>query len=311
MAIESIDPYFLNLPPFDRAPDFGKFWNNAISEIKKTPLEPVVNPDNKHSTHRFTHYIVTFRGFTKSRMHATLLIPRHVPRPQVVMIIHDYNTKPRTSQGHLNENLAYLFVTLRGHDNLPEQVEGEKKKTPGYMIENILDRETYYVKAVYLDAYRAVDLLRLLSQLDCSRMGVMGKGFGAAVAVFVTANCPRVQAMVLETPSFCHLAENQNLSTSDQATEINDFITERKNRKKQVKENLSYFDALNFSDSITCPVLVTMGLKDTIAPPLCSFGLFHHLLCDKTAEIYPDDGNEAGGDVQFRKSLAWIAEKIR
>jgi cephalosporin-C deacetylase-like acetyl esterase len=56
--------------------------------------------------------------------------------------------------------------------------------------------------------------------------------------------------------------------------------------------------------------MAVSGLRDTEAPAECVFGLFNHLLCEKTVEVYPEDDNNAGGDAQFRKSVSWIAGKI-
>jgi cephalosporin-C deacetylase-like acetyl esterase len=178
------------------------------------------------------------------------------------------------------------------------------------MIEHILDINTYYVKAAFLDVYRSIDVLRLNKDLDCSIIGLLGKGFGAAAALFTGAFSDRVKALVLETPSFSYLPLGQNISTGDAAEEINEFISSRKGKKKVVKDNLTYFDAINFSDRISQPVLATVGLKDTISPPQCVFALFNHLECEKTIEVYPEEGNEAGGTEQFKKSLQWLGERM-
>jgi cephalosporin-C deacetylase-like acetyl esterase len=198
-------------------------------------------------------------------------------------------------------------MSLRGHHMLGKQND-EQRQLPGFMVENIIEAENYYLKGVYLDAYRAIDALRLNEGLDCSVIGILGKGLGAAAAVFAAANSARVGALALETPSFCYLELGQNLSTGDMAEEINQYLAQHRNRKKQVKKNLSYYDALNFSDRVQVPVLLTVGFKDTISPPSCVFALFNHLLCDKTIEVYPEKGNEAGEESQYKKSLQWIKE---
>ncbi|HQL83535.1 MAG TPA: acetylxylan esterase, partial [Spirochaetota bacterium] len=107
-----------------------------------------------------------------------------------------------------------------------------------------------------------------------------------------------------------HLPLSQNLSVSDAAIEINEFVAALKSRKKQVKDNLTYFDALNFSDRIECPVLATVGFKDSIAPPECVFSLFNHILSEKTIEVFPEEGNTAGGNEQFKKSIGWLSARI-
>lgn len=311
MPLSNFDKYFLNLPPLDRKPDFDQFWEKAIAETRRVPLDTELVKNGRKSTHRFTHYDVSYKGFTKSTITGGLLVPRGKQKAKVIIHIHDYNSVAQYPQQSLEETAAYFFITLRGHNDIIRPAETEEEHTtPGYMIENILDRDTYYVKAVYLDVLRSIDMLRLVPEINCSAIGIYGKGLGAAAAAFCAAFSDRVTAMVLDTPSFCHLTMSQNLSTSDASIEINEFVATLKSRKKQVKDNLTYFDALNFSDRITCPVLATVGFKDTIAPPECVFSFFNHILSDKTIEVYPEEGNAAGGPEQFKKSIDWLTAHI-
>ena len=100
------------------------------------------------------------------------------------------------------------------------------------------------------------------------------------------------------------------MSQSDAAREINDIINIQKGKKQQIKKNLSYFDLINFSDSLTCPAMFVTGLNDTIAPPECVLGLFNRIKTEKVIEVYPDDVNEAGGDRQKIKAMDWLVKHI-
>jgi cephalosporin-C deacetylase-like acetyl esterase len=305
---DSFEKYFLHLPPFDRAKDFSSFWEKSIADFKKNPINPDFQKEKKPED-RFLSYRVTYSGFLKTGITGELLVPAKGKKPKVIIDIHDYNSTTRFRRDRLDNRFAYLFLKLRGHDRIQTNKEGEQK-SPGFMIEHILDINTYYVKAAFLDVYRSIDVLRLNKDLDCSIIGLLGKGFGAAAALFTGAFSDRVKALVLETPSFSYLPLGQNISTGDAAEEINEFIYSRKGKKKVVKDNLTYFDAINFSDRISQPVLATVGLKDTISPPQCVFALFNHLECEKTIEVYPEEGNEAGGTEQFKKSLQWLGERM-
>jgi cephalosporin-C deacetylase-like acetyl esterase len=185
-----------------------------------------------------------------------------------------------------------------------------ERELPGYFTDGISDPSAYYVKGVYCDLLRAVDFLRLNRKLDCSSMAVIGKGIGAAAALYCASVCDRITALVLDSPAFVNLDEWNNNSEGDIAAEIADYLRINPSSRQRVKENLSYFDALNFSESVSCDVLMAVGLRDVISPARCSLALFNHLLCDKTIEVYPDEGNEAGGEKQFRKSLAWIRKRL-
>ncbi len=311
MALSNFDKYFLNLPPQDKKNDFDEFWDKSIAEIKKIPLETKLVKSGKKSTHRFASYDVTYKGFTKTTITGELLIPRGTLKPKVIIHVHDYNNMLHYPQQVLDESAAYFFINLRGHTEIvkPDDTE-EEPASPGYMVENILDRDTYYVKAVYLDLYRSIDMLRLIPDINCSAIGIIGKGIGAAAAVFTAAFSDRVAALVLETPAFCHLVLSQNISKSDASNEINEFVATIKAKKKLIKENLTYFDALNFADKIGCPILATVGFKDTLSPPECIFSLFNHFQSEKVIEVYPEEGNTAGGNAQFKKSITWLAKQI-
>lgn len=308
MAAIDFDKYFLHLPPFDRENDFFSFWDNSIAELKKIPITPEFHLEKK-SSDRFEVYKIKYNGYLKSKTTGELLIPKKIKKPRVIIHIHDYNSIVKYRQDKLDNSIAYLFLKLRGHEKLPLKAE-EEPKTPGYMIEHILDINTYYVKAAFLDVFRSIDVMRLNQELDCSKIGILGKGFGAAAALFAAAFSSRINAVVLETPSFCYLPMGQNLSTGDAAKEINNFLSMRKGKKKQIKKNLSYFDSLNFADKIDKDILTIVGLKDTISPPQCVFALFNHFKCEKTIEVYPDDGNDAGSHQQFKKSISWLIERI-
>ncbi len=311
MPLSNFDKYFLNLPPQDKRQDFEQFWEKAIADIKKIPLETELVKNGRRTTHRFASYDVSYKGFTKTTVTGELLIPRGTLKPKVIIYVHDYNSMAQFQQQVLDESAAYFFMNLRGHTEIvrPADIE-EEPSSPGYMVENILDRDTYYVKAVYLDLLRSIDMLRLIPDINCSAIGLIGKGFGAAAAVFSAVFSDRVAALVMETPAFCHLSLSQNISESDASSEINEFVATVKAKKKQIKDNLTYFDALNFSDKITCPVLATVGFKDTLSPPECVFSLFNHIQSEKVIEVYPEEGNSAGGAAQFKKSIAWLVTQI-
>jgi len=309
--INDFDSYFSQLPPFDREKDFHAFWDRSIRELRDVPMEAAVEPNKRRLKPGFKHFDVGFKGLNRSRTTGRLLVPERIERPRVVVVFPDYFRPNRYLDYELDPSVAYFFLDLKGHDILNFEETGEERKTPGYMADNILDIENYYVREVYLDAYRSIDMLRLRNFLDCSSIGVIGKGFGAAMAVFAAGYSGRVKALFLDTPSFAYLPMSQNISKNDAAMEINGFIERHRTKNRQVKKNLTYFDALNFADAVTCPSMVTAGFKDPFSPPQCIFALFNHMLCDKTMEVYPDQGNEAGGEKQFRKTLEWMVGIVR
>jgi cephalosporin-C deacetylase len=306
-VINDFDRFFLHLPPLTKEEDFSTFWNYSISELKGIPLESAIEKNNTQSE-KFDIYNASFSGYKKYRIKGELYLPKaHEQKSKIIILIHDYNLPVKINIDLLDKDLAYFVLLLRGHDfpvNSP--VNKEEPKTLGFMTDNLLDKDSFYLKQIYLDALRSIDFLRLNKNLDCKEIGIIGKGLGAAAAVFAASQSSRITSLVLDSPSFCYLELFQNFSKSDAANEINSFILNNKSQKIVIKKNLSYFDAINHLQKIIIPVLACIGLRDVISPPECAFALFNHLKCDKTAEIFPEDDHSAGGDSQFQKSIQWI-----
>lgn len=330
-AIMDFDDFFLTLPPIHIENDFSRFWKDAASSIRKVAASPEYKLNNHRSSSRFEVYDTIFSATGKIRVHGFLHLPRAVEKPHPVIIIHDYN-HPEPYKGYpLDEQMAYFFLQLRGHDHIRENqprpqssapaksgakttakqtVKIQSDGLPGYLSERILDPDQYYVKGIFCDLLKAIDVLRLNRKIDCSSIGILGKGLGAGAALFAAGKSSRVSALVLDSPTFCHLDLELNSSRSAIAREITRYIDQNPAKRALVKRSLSYFDALAHSHEITCPVMLATGLRDDVAPAKCSMALFNHLQCDKEVQVYPDDGNDCGGERQFKKALFWMKKKI-
>jgi len=307
--VSDFDKYFLHLPRISRPDDFDDFWHTAINELKKTPIDVQFIHNKRKSTGKFTVYDMTYIGYNKVQLFASLHVPDKINKPHVVILFHDYDDVTSHAQFPIDLPFAYCFVELRSHRNIIHYDEVEIK-SPGFMVEGILEKNDYYVKGLYLDGLRTIDALRLHNDLDCSKIAIVGKGLGSAVSVFTASHSNRVAALVLDTPSFCYIDMAQNIAKSIIANEINEFIEEHKNKKSVIKKTLTYFDALQFTNKISCPVLATVGFKDTLSPAECVFALFNHLQCDKTIEVYPEEGHIPGGIEQMNRMIEWIKNQF-
>lgn len=306
------DKYFFNFPKIEREHDFDFFWSNAFTDLKKVAIQPSCDKGGSVQKNAFTKYSIGFRSYAKTIINGQLFVPEKKSFPRPVIVLHDYAEKEYFKGLTLDSSFAWLFVELRGHSIVksidPDLKRNIEELTPGYLKENILEPENYYLKALYLDALRAVDFLRLFkdNSLDCAHIAIMGKGLGAAAAVFAAANSDRISALVIDSLSFCNIPVSLNISEGVIPEEINAAASDIRSKKRIVRRNLHYFDALNFADRIKCPLLSITGIKNRTAPAECIFGFFNIVSSNKMFEIYPDDGYHAGGEQQFKKTAAWL-----
>jgi|GEM_PF-221368 len=315
-AIKTFDPYYQNFPEISRDTNFDNFWNKSIGEIKKISIEPEIKRNKKKDSSKFEAYDVSYNGFLKTRMYGVLYKPKKKEKTKAIIHIHDYNSNfDKGIVKTLTTDVSHFLIILRGHSSLYLTVEnGDENSSvmssPGYMVENIVDLETYYVKSIYLDILKSIDMLRLIKFLDCSKIGIIGKGLGAAAAFFTASYSERIGALACDSPQLCDLPMTQNISTGEITKEINDIVSIQKKRKDIIKKNLSYFDLINFSDKINCPAYFVTGLNDSIAPSECTMGLFNILKTEKTIEVYPEGDNHCGGGTQAVKTVKWVTDQL-
>ena len=304
MPKSPFDKLYQTLPAIDRENDFFSFWNQAISDVKAISMKSEITKKSKNKN--FTISNVKFVSHERSFSTGELHIPFEIDKPKVIIHIGDYNNKT-DFKPYFTTEFAHFVVKLKGESSFQKNNNDE---TPSYFNDNILDINSYYPKSIYIDLYRAIDVLRLNKDLNCDSITINAMGFGCAAAIFAAAHSHRIKTLILNSPSFAYLPESQNRSSNDITNEINNYIAKTKGKKPKIKKNLKYFDSINFSDKIKCRTLMIVGFKDNLSPAKCSFALFNNLLVEKTMHAYPEEGFNPGAKKQPKESLNWLLEKI-
>ena len=70
-------------------------------------------------------------------------------------------------------------------------------------------------------------------------------------------------------------------------------------------KTLRYFDVANFTDGLTCPVLISAGLHDLYARPANIYGIANRLPGPHAIKLY-DAGHEGGGLAQWEDKIRWL-----
>jgi cephalosporin-C deacetylase len=181
----------------------------------------------------------------------------------------------------------------------------------------------HYYRQVYLDSIQMIEALARRPEVNSEKIGLFGNSQGGGIAV--------ASAALLEK------GHQLNLGISAKIAVVNagiPFLSDMKRayqdhgdgpwaeltwyflmydpyheREKEVFNTLSYFDLINFASWLSCPVLISVGLKDTACPPLTIYALYNHLTCEKFIIPYPEYGHE-DIDNHTDKQIAFFAEKL-
>ncbi len=74
-------------------------------------------------------------------------------------------------------------------------------------------------------------------------------------------------------------------------------------------QTLRYYDVANFSEQITCPVLISAGINDLYSRPTGIFGMYNRLAGPKDLKLYIAD--HIGGDhLHWAAKIRWFAQVL-
>ncbi|MDH5716583.1 MAG: acetylxylan esterase [Spirochaetia bacterium] len=275
------------------------FWENELNALKEIPFEIKRGEEGELKNINAKYININFQSYNKYNIYSKLIIPKKVDlknsKSSVIVLFPDYFKNINFYEDLLKEEFAYFIIRLRGHENyidLRKPVSDSDQsviKSYGFFSENLLHIKNYYMKNLYLDAYRALEVIRLQKEIDTSKIAIWGTGIGAAMAVFVSSFMKRTSALFLENPSFSHLAVTQNISKSDYAREINKYLKVNNSARISIKSNLSILDAMYFADDLDIPVCMGIDLRNKETAPHGGFALFHRLPSEKDMHIITEN----------------------
>lgn len=304
-------------PPSTREPDYDTFWAENLRLSAAQPLRAELN-QLEYPVKTVKVYKVFYDGFGGGRICGLYLLPS-APAPAggypALLVCHGYSCGKGLPVDHLHwvlQGFAVLSLDPRGQS-------GESVDTgtysfgarPGWMTKGILDKNEYYYRRVYLDHLRGLEFLRERPEIDPDRIGVTGASQGGGLTLAVAALAGgRIAAAMPDVPFLCHFRRALEITDAYPYREIADFIKTWPDKEDQVYRTLSYFDNMNWTDRIACPVLMSVGLQDQICPPSTVYAAFNRIKSEKRMMVYPYSGHEGGGSWQTEAKVAWAAKYI-
>ncbi len=306
----TFDECFQTFPELKPPSDLEPFWKNAEGELRQIPVDGNQKLILKKSLGWESTSEVNFQSLGGEKIRGQLSIPRKRGNVPAVISFHDYHNEIEAGREFTDQGLAHLAIRLRGHE--PAEARGpqepEQVAIPHFQQSGLASPEKSYPYACFLDALRAVDFLRLQKGIDTDRIGVIGRGFGAALAVFAAFHREQVRALALEQMGFTWLLDWAREAQADYAEEIR-FLTGKNARNRlKARKSLEYFDVLNYAEELKQPVLAFIVLDDARNPARAAFAFFNHLKSEKTMELFPETGDlPPAGEIR-KKSVNFLAE---
>ena len=294
-------------PPLTRQPDFDSFWEQSLVASAAQPLNATVEAVD-YPTDRVAVYDVRYNGFSASgeadtRVAGWYLTPNdHLTitgQTPTVIVYHGYSGS-RGLPGN------YLHWAALGYNVFAVDTRGQNGDTPdnnpytagailGCMTRGIADPTTYFYRFAYLDCVRAVDFVRSRPEAGPILLTGASQGGGLTLAVAALATGDDIVAAMPDVPYLCHFERAIEIFSDGPYHELVNYWRAWPDRVERSYRTLSYFDGMNLAPRIQRPVLLSVGLLDTICPPSTGFAVYHHLGSrEKELKVYPYNAHEGG-----------------
>lgn len=303
------------LEAFVREPkDFSQFWDKAVTEDKKFPLQYTSEPVEKYSTDKMSCQLIKLQLNPEGRcMYAYLFIPKGDDRYPAVLCPPGAGVKtikePLRHRYYGEGGMIRCEIEIHGcHPELSEEEFAQLRNEKGKYLEFGLESpEGYYMKDVYLGCRRFLDLLTSLPEWDGKNLFTQGGSQGGALAITTAALDERVNGCAANHPALSDMTGYLSDKTGGYPHHF------RKNRNDATPEKirtLEYYDVVNFARHLKCPIRLTWGFNDNTCPPTTSYEVYNVITSPKEALITPVNEHWTSDNTEYGHYL-WLKEHCK
>ncbi|HKZ46110.1 MAG TPA: alpha/beta fold hydrolase [Thermodesulfobacteriota bacterium] len=266
--------------------ELKEFWSNRLSDLKT--VKPEFELGNREKKGKIVGRGVWFRGYGNVKLHGYLAEPANIKANQklpAVLLLHGYSDygRPSWAKRYARMGFIALAIDVRGHGKSQQDYN---PGFPGLMVDNITNPEKYSLVGVILDAIRGVDFLETLPEADRNRIYVSGSSMGGGSAMIVSALDGRVRAVAAGVPFLNNIPESLKIADGGPYMEVKKYLKEHPHDKEKIWETLKYIDAYNYAPYINKPIIIGVGLADSICPPEGIKSTFELIPQQTKKEIY-------------------------
>lgn len=333
-----------------RPGDFREFWNKAMAEYAKVPLDAKIETEvttykgkeiNDYNalsaclprtpydpegikTDEVESFKISFAGPDGGRVYAWLAKPKgDGPFPAMLVLPGaGFNPRPRPLE-HARHGYLAIDIQVHGQDvDLP-------KYEHLYGDDNVIydPVEKNHMMNLYLRAARAVDYLCSRSDVDKKRIATVGGSQGGRLSLVIPALDKRVAATVPSIawggnyPYLAWSAKCNGIANPEDKSWRPGYVFGPKTDGMELKgappqpdtpaaKCAAYYDPMNFVQDVKCPVFMNAGLIDYISAPSHVWATYMRL-GSKDKTMTPLPGLGHDWSAEFdRRAWRWLDTKM-
>ena len=294
------------VPLTNRPADFDEFWHRLVQEASRQPLEFRMHRDARVSRRNVDVWAVQYRSLGDKVIHGWYAAPSGPRQRPAILYLSGYGARPIPPPvGLASHGWVVLAIDIRG--NPVDRVR--PRPFEDYCTEGIESPDTYVYRQIVGHSLRALNFLLSREEVDPHRVAVVGVSEGGGLGLILSALSPSVAAAAADAPMLVDFPLSLR-AASWPYTEIAQLMQQRPEMRGPVMRTLRYFDAVNFAPDVQSPVLLSIGLLDSVSLPAAVFGLYNVLPGPKEIRSFPKAGHEGGGEDHWTYKLEWLEETL-
>ena len=291
--------------------DFSDFWQDAIREARKTPLEPTKRLLPERCTKDVNVYEVSFYNMKwGSRTYGILCVPVKEGRYPALLRVPGAGVRPyggdiyTASQGAITLEIGIHGISVTMEQGVYDDLHNGALS--GYWEFGMDDRDKSYYKHVIIGCIRALDYIEDYTPWNGKECGVTGSSQGGFLSLATAGLDKRI---TFYAPVHAALCDHTNSLKGIACGWPHYFYSNKgKGMEKQI-ETSRYYDGVNFVRRIKCPTWVSFGYNDDVVPPTTAYATYNTLTCPKVLSIYQQTAHFWYQE-QWDEWQAWMKKEL-
>ena len=270
--------------------DFSDFWQDAIREARKTPLEPTKRLLPERCTKDVNVYEVSFYNMKwGSRTYGILCVPVKEGRYPALLRVPGAGVRPyggdiyTASQGAITLEIGIHGISVTMEQGVYDDLHNGALS--GYWEFGMDDRDKSYYKHVIIGCIRALDYIEDYTPWNGKECGVTGSSQGGFLSLATAGLDKRI---TFYAPVHAALCDHTN-SLKDIACGWPHYFYSNKGKgmDKQI-ETSRYYDGVNFARLITDKQhgWFSFGYNDDVVPPTTAWATYNTVIGPKEISPY-------------------------
>jgi cephalosporin-C deacetylase len=287
--------------------DFDQFWEKSKNELAAVEPDFQITEKPELEKDKRKVYLVQMKSLGNLTIYAWLTEPAHHSKYQkfpVLVMLPGYQATNKPLLG-LDYDMAFVGLDVRGQGLSKKGLDMRREE---YIVSNLEDKDSYIMRGVIMDCIRCIDFIYSRPELSHDRIAVTGGSMGGYLSITTAALDRRVTLCAPQNPFLSDIYNMDHGAVQWPINHMKNYVKTRPGLTfAQVLDNLQYFDTKNFAGSISCPVLMGIGLLDPFVPPNNSYAVFNNIKSKKKIFVFKDLGHEVG-DKYYSYETLWTRD---